>query len=147
MWPPGSWRVLLTLSHWPSDTWWSADRTVKIYRKAAQSCFSPVSDPFRAWVRVRARVGLGLGAGLSQRPYLDPRLPARKREHPTAPKTRATRLLGKLLGNLVTHLWHGFSGSYWSFEFGFYLLKIIYIMGGMIQYIAWETPLLRQCRN
>ena len=81
--------------------WWSADREMKRYRKAAQPRFSPVSGPFwvrigvRGRVRVRDRGWVGFALVTRSHKEVLPRSQTRTAYH-TAPNIRATRSLREL---------------------------------------------------
>ena len=94
--PPGSCRVVLTLSHWPR--WLSGGPCayhgiIDTFPKAAQPRFSPTHGLFRVRVGVRVRGWVGpTPVPLSDQEVLS----AGKREQPTTPKTRAANLVDEL---------------------------------------------------
>ena len=95
MWPPGSWGVVFTLSHWLRAVRWCADQNNKKFRKRR----SRVSRPFLVGVGVRVRVRVRTRGWVGSTPV--PRsyqevLSAREREQPTAPKIRAANSFGNL---------------------------------------------------
>ena len=95
MWPPGSWRIIFTLSHWPRA----------ICSRVCRPFLARFGSGLGLGLRLGLGLGVGLGGGLGLRPYLYPTRECFLRANVNSPlPQRSWRLLGELKSSYVAHL-------------------------------------------